>query len=180
MKKLIAVLLIVVMLVTVSTTVSAAGATVQNIEFDLEGMCSVFNPETGEWGYVPASAVLTGTIKSKDDSMYLSPLTGIITIDVMEYNILVKSAKQPEPICHYWWEDINPSYIYRYEVYGIFGEANVQGTKLAADLRWYHDYYESPPGNVLWDLYLTSFYSRGIVDGKYVTISLSGPWPIIE
>jgi len=179
MKKLVVVLLAASLAILASTGVAAAGTTVKAIEFDLEGEYVSYEPVTGIETSVPASAFLTGNIRDKGGTRYLSPLTGTITIDGMEHNILVKAAKQSEPIYYWEWEEGTPGeYYYKgYHVYS-FVEVNIEGDKCIGWLFWYKVHWEYY--GIVIDEEMTELEFNGVVDGRWVTGYLEGGLPTID
>lgn len=158
---------------------AAAKTTTQKIEFDFdEGWYDTSDPATGEWTSVPASAVLTGNIKDKDGTQYLSPQTGTITIDGIEHQIQVKQPKQSEPVMYYEYEWGTPgAEYYKYQEWYKIVEVNIEGDKYIGWLYWgkYHyEYY----GEV-WDYEYSYLSFQGIADGKMANCWLHGDFPEI-
>lgn len=179
MKKLVVVLLAASLAILALTGVAAAGTTVKAIEFDLEGEYVSYEPVTGIETSVPASAFLTGNIRDKGGTRYLSPLTGTITIDSMDHGILVKAAKQSEPIYYWEWEEGTPGEWYVKGAEWLGGvEVNIEGDKYIGLLSWGWIYVEDY-GDV-WEHEDSELECRGIVRGKMVEFFLSGGLPTIE
>jgi len=179
MKKLVAVLLAVTLAILASTGVAAAGTTVKAIEFDLEGEYLNYEPVTGIRTSVPASAFLTGNIRDKGGTQYLSPLTGTITIDSMDHGILVKAPKESESIYYWEWEEGTPGQYY-YKGYRVlsFVEVNIEGDKYIGRLEWYKCHWEYY--GIVIDEEWAELEFDSVVDGIWVTGYLEGGLPTID
>jgi hypothetical protein len=179
-KKFVTILVAGALLIVLSTTAVAAGTIVKEIEFSLEGSCEVFDPVTGELSMLPASAILSGNIKHKNGTKYLSPLTGKLMVEGMEHNIMVKMAKQSEPIYHHSWEDGIPGeWYHKIKTSMIAGESNVQGAKLIVQLQWNYEYHDHGGGDIFEEGW-SWLWGSGMVDGQWVQCSLGGGLPAIE
>lgn len=166
---------------------AAAKTTTQSIEFTLEGYGESYDPVTDTWISVPVSAVLDGNVKDKDGTFYLSPQTGIITIDGVEHQIQVKQAKQSEPVYYnedsweWYYSDCYHSYG-EWEEWMTVSEINIEGRKYIGTLGWYQQYYYEVyaciPYEGYWDG--SGLYFQGIVDGKMMSFWLNGDFPVID
>lgn len=178
-RKVIAILFAVILVMSVAAMgMAATTATTQKIEFNLNGSYDTSDPATGIWTSVPAAAILTGNIKDKGGTQYLSPQTGTITIDGIDHQILVKQPKQSEPVYYYEYEWGTPGVeYYKYQYWNAIVEVNIGGDKYIGWLSWYKYHYEWY-GSVYDDAY--SYLSfQGIVDGKMANCWLSGDFPKI-
>ena len=177
--KVIAVLLAAALVMSVTAIgMAAAKTTTQKIEFNLDGWYDTYDPATGTWTDVPAYAILTGNIKDKDGTLYLSPQTGTITIDGIENQIQVKTPKQSEPVLYYEYESGTPGSgnYYKYQDWYTMVEVNIEGKKYIGWLDWgkYHEEW----GGSVWDYEYSYLSFEGIVDGKMAHCWLYGDFPI--
>ena len=177
--KVIAILFAAALVMSVTAIgMAAAQTTTQKTEFNLDGWCDTYDPATGTWTSVPAYANLTGNIKDKDGTLYLSPQTGTITIDGIENQIQVKTPKQSEPVLYYEYEYGTPGsgYYYKGQDWYTMVGVNIEGKKYIGWLDWGKYYFEwgSSVGN-----YEYSYLGfQGIVDGKMASCWLDGDFPI--
>ena len=132
MKRLVIVsLLVAILLIMLSTGALAAEKnTTRKIDFDfsLDGYYGIkLDPLLMFLDYnnaESASAVLSGIIKDKGGTLYLSPLTGTITIGGIQHSIMVHQLKQSEPVGYFHSEGI----VERDEWY-CYVEVNIEGSK---------------------------------------------------
>lgn len=166
MKKLLLILVAAILALILPAGVVVAKTAVKQIEFNLDDGTYEIRGTVS----VSASVVLTGNIREKGTNIYLSPLTGTITIDGEEHNILVKAEKQSEPVIHIY-RDIGGR-VYDVDLQRVL--VNVKGWKATGILQWGTKSYEG----------VTTEFSElefwGTVDGKQVDCEISGPLPIIN
>ncbi|MFC2013531.1 hypothetical protein ACFLU8_01405 [Chloroflexota bacterium] len=139
MKRLVIVIcLVAILLTTLSVGALAAEKnTTQKIgfNFNLDGYDGIkLDPLQMRLDYdnaESASAVLSGIIKDKGGTLYLSPLTGTITIDDIQHRIIAHQLKQSEPVGYFHSEGI----VERQEWY-CYVEVNIEGSKYSGILWW--------------------------------------------
>ena len=173
-KVLATLLVLTILMLAVPAGVVEAKAKPQNIGFNFSGIWdeSEFDPTTNTITIVNflASANLTGKFKEKGESLYLSPLSGNITVDGEEYNIMVKQAKQSEPVYH----SITGTPGGTYEFFACWVEVNIKGNKFIGTLKW------EKFTIVGFEVAFSSLVFHGVVDGKRVDCSLAGLFPEIN
>lgn len=162
MKKLPLILVAAILALILPAGVVVAKVLVNQIEFNLDdGTYEIRDTSTVS---VPASVVLRGNLREKGTDMYLSPLSGTITIDGEEHSILVKAEKEPEPVNH-----IQNGVL---DVYWQQVLVHVEGWKSTSGvLQW----GTKSSGEVFSEL---EFW--GTVDGGDVDCETTGSLPIID
>ncbi len=111
-KRIIAILLAVVLLMTLSAAVVAAKTEVKNIHVEIsDKLRDYFNTSQ----HYPANVGLDGSFRDKDGNMYMSPWNGTINItwsssDIQEYQLHVKALKESEPGFRHVIIETNPPY----------------------------------------------------------------------
>ena len=124
-----------------------------------------------------ASAVLTGNLREKGTNLYLSPLTGTITIGSEEYDISVKAEKQSDLLTHR--ERHIGQYQYVVDLQDIM--VNVKGSKAASysgTLRLGEDRILGEGGHD-WEFF-SELVFEVTVDGEPFICRLRGLHPIIN
>jgi hypothetical protein len=183
-RKVTTVVLAVVLLMTLCAPVMAAeNSTPQEINLDLcEGTYETWaiGPD-GDDTEVPASALLKGNIRFKDEYRYLSPLSGTINIDGVANLISVTLPKQSEAIEYYeLWIGTPGDTDWEYnEMIYCYVEVNIEGNRYIGTLYCTHRIVCWPDGSI--HEYGTSeLIFIGYMDRKGVMCSLSGDWPEID
>lgn len=141
---------------------SAIGATNnEKVTFDLEGYYRTYDHDSQVWGpSQPASALFSGTIRTKNGETFLSPLNGTITIDGITYNLSVQPLNVSEEIVH---EDFG-SWDAWYDLVII----NFDGENSSGSIRW-EDYD--------WMEGISKLRFNGIKDGNLTEGYLTGGFP---
>jgi len=124
-------------------------------------------------------AEFQGSIKTKGELRYLSPLSGIISIDYEVYPILVKPNSPSEPIFYYEYESGfpgEPGYSLMKDIYS-YVEVNIGGNRYMGTLIsrqrliWV---------GFLWETNYSELHFEGLVDYKWVQCTLKGLWPELQ
>lgn len=173
-KALALLLVLTILMLAVPAGVVEAKVKPQNIGFNFSGTWSEssFDPTTNTTNVVNflVSTNLTGKFKEKGESLYLAPLSGNITLAGEEYNIMVKQAKQSEPV--YYSRMVIPGITSEY--FACWAEVNIEGNKFIGTLEWQK--WTTPGGE--WGL--SSLVFHGVVDCTRVDCSLTGLLPEIN
>ncbi len=192
-KKTLSMLLVLVLLIlAVPAGIADAKAQPQDIAFDFSGSWDeeFINPETGEPDEVnyAAAVILSGKTSEKGGAKYLSPLHGVLALNGSEYKIQVKALKQSEPLfgeetrvdLPYFPPYFFGGYTITSSTSGVI-EVNAEGSKIIGFLEWHittqYDTDDEMVGEPYGGSTLILF---GIVDGKYVTVTLDGGAPEIN
>lgn len=177
-RKVIALLFAATMVMSLAAIGTAAAKTTkENIEFNLyaDEYCTDYLDDED---CVPASAVLTGNIKDRYGTMYLSILTGTFTLDDVDHKIQVKSLKQSEPVSYEIDVEVTPgegNYLVCEEWYTPV-EINIQGDKYIGYLEWSKCYGET--AGTVFEYEYSLLYFTGIVDGNEVECVMIGDFPL--
>lgn len=184
-RKLVVLVVLSVLLLAVPAGVAVAKSAPQAISFDFMGTYEVSEPISGNvTGSPPANVTLTGHVKDKNGAQYLTPLNGVITIGEAEYQILVKEAKQSEPVFYWEWErhysNSSIPYYWVYRNWNSLAEVNIEGSKCIGWLSWQSvTTYNVTNDEVLNISGSSELNFSGVVDGNMVNGYLDGDFPEI-
>ena len=180
-KVIIAVLICLCLLIFPVTALAAEKDTTQKIVFTFDEGDSICGkaPDPGDFvappeNRVPTSLILSGVIKDKNGTLYLSPLTGIIIIDGIQHHISVQQAKQSDPVSYYEEELNYSSWKVSKKIWYCFVEANIEGTKYIGTLSWQENRIESSSGFV-YETKASELYFQGFEDGERTAHWLYSP-----
>ena len=177
-KKILMVVLALTLAVSLLPSVTLAKTEVRAIEFNLNGVCYITESSTQWESEVDVN--LEGNYRQKGDLIYLSPLTGTVTIGHETYSISVKPLNQSEPLWHSYWEFELSAGSLTEDYKTAFVEVNFKGSKGVGVgvLTWGGWSFSS--SSVSDSSSSSDLSFKGVVDGRFVKFGVNGSPPTIE